>query len=224
MAHGGHGCISVTSNVAPRLCADMQNACLAGDFAAALKIQDQLTPLHQASFADPNPAGAKFALSVLGKIGNELRLPMLPAGEAAQKAIKAAMVVRPLARLNAYFKSGWRDAAAQRGRVLAHKEDINSKVAAENRRARFDFEIGETFEAGLMLDRHRGEIAAHRQGDDRRELCEVDRAGEVYLVNAQYPGISAGKPLQPRAETSAQAVVEGERNRPHRQRESSAKA
>ncbi len=92
MAHGGDGCISVTSNVAPRICADMQNACLAGDFATALKIQDQLTPLHQALFADPNPAGAKFALSLLGKIGNELRLPMLPAGEVAQKAIKAAMV------------------------------------------------------------------------------------------------------------------------------------
>lgn len=91
MAHGGDGCISVTSNVAPRICADMQNACLAGDYTAALKIQDRLTPLHQALFADPNPAGAKFALSLLGKIENELRLPMLPAGEAAQKAIRSAM-------------------------------------------------------------------------------------------------------------------------------------
>jgi 4-hydroxy-tetrahydrodipicolinate synthase len=92
MAHGGEGCISVSSNVAPRICAEMQSACLKGDFAAALKIQDQLTPLHQALFVDPNPAGAKFALSLLGKIGNELRLPMLPAGEAAQKSIRSAMV------------------------------------------------------------------------------------------------------------------------------------
>jgi 4-hydroxy-tetrahydrodipicolinate synthase len=91
MAHGGAGCISVTSNVAPRICAEMQNACLSGDYATALKIQDRLTPLHQALFTDPNPAGAKFALSLLGKMGNELRLPMLPAGEAAQKAIRSAM-------------------------------------------------------------------------------------------------------------------------------------
>jgi 4-hydroxy-tetrahydrodipicolinate synthase len=92
MAHGGHGCISVTANVAPRICADLQEACLKGDFAAALRIQDRLTPLHAALFADPNPAGAKYALSVLGKIGNELRLPMLPASGAAEAAIKAAMV------------------------------------------------------------------------------------------------------------------------------------
>jgi 4-hydroxy-tetrahydrodipicolinate synthase len=92
MAHGGHGCISVTANVAPRICADLQEACLKGDFAAALRIQDRLTPLHAALFADPNPACAKYALSVLGKIGNELRLPMLPASGAAEAAIKAAMV------------------------------------------------------------------------------------------------------------------------------------
>lgn len=91
MAHGGHGCISVTSNVAPRLCADMQNACLNGDFRKALAIQDLLTPLHHALFADPNPAGPKYALSVLGKIQNEVRLPMLPAGPAAEQAIRAAM-------------------------------------------------------------------------------------------------------------------------------------
>jgi 4-hydroxy-tetrahydrodipicolinate synthase len=92
MAHGGHGCISVTANVAPRICADLQEACLKSDFAAALRTQDRLTPLHAALFADPNPAGAKYALSVLGKIGNELRLPMLPASGAAEAAIKAAMV------------------------------------------------------------------------------------------------------------------------------------
>ena len=91
MAHGGHGCISVTSNVAPRLCADLQEACLAGDFGKALAIQDRLTPLHQALFADPNPAGPKFALSVLGKLQNEVRLPMLPAGPAAEQAIRAAL-------------------------------------------------------------------------------------------------------------------------------------
>jgi len=91
MAHGGDGCISVTSNVAPRICADMQEACANGDYAAALKIQDRLTPLHAALFADPNPAGAKYALSVLGKMNDELRLPMLPASAAAQAAIRSAM-------------------------------------------------------------------------------------------------------------------------------------
>ena len=63
MAHGGHGCISVTSNVAPNLCSRMQEACLRGDFPAALKLQDQLTPLHAALFVEPNPAGPKYALS-----------------------------------------------------------------------------------------------------------------------------------------------------------------
>lgn len=92
MAHGGHGCISVTSNVAPNLCSQMQAACLAGDFAAALRLQDQLTPLHAALFVEPNPAGPKYALSVLGKIANEIRLPMLPATEVAQAAIKSAMI------------------------------------------------------------------------------------------------------------------------------------
>ena len=92
MAHGGHGCISVTSNVAPRQCADLQEACLAGEFAKALSIQDRLTPLHAALFADPNPAGPKYACSLLGKMQNEVRLPMLTAGEPAMTAIRAAMV------------------------------------------------------------------------------------------------------------------------------------
>jgi 4-hydroxy-tetrahydrodipicolinate synthase len=96
MAHGGHGCISVTSNVAPKLCAEMQEACLGGDFAAALKLQDRLTPLHAALFAEPNPAGAKCALALLGKIDEEIRLPMLPASVAAGAAIKAAMATAGL--------------------------------------------------------------------------------------------------------------------------------
>jgi 4-hydroxy-tetrahydrodipicolinate synthase len=70
----------------------MQEACLAGDYAAALKLQDQLTPLHAALFVEPSPAGPKYALSLLGKILGEIRLPMLPASETAQAVIKAAMV------------------------------------------------------------------------------------------------------------------------------------
>jgi 4-hydroxy-tetrahydrodipicolinate synthase len=92
MAHGGHGCISVTSNVAPRLCATFQNACLNGDFASALSLQDKLMPLHTALFLETNPAPAKYALSVLGKCPETVRLPMVPVAEPTRAAIRAAMV------------------------------------------------------------------------------------------------------------------------------------
>src|SRR6266852_5033620 len=92
MAHGGHGCISVTSNVAPRLCAEFQSACLKGDYAGALKLQDKLMPLHQNLFVETNPAPAKYALSVLGKISEAVRLPMVPLGEKSKAAVREAMV------------------------------------------------------------------------------------------------------------------------------------
>src|SRR6516162_9355808 len=92
MAHGGHGCISVTSNVAPRLCAEFQSACLKGDFGAALKLQDKLAPLHINLFVETSPAPIKYALSLIGKCANALRLPMVPAGEKAQRAVREAMV------------------------------------------------------------------------------------------------------------------------------------
>jgi 4-hydroxy-tetrahydrodipicolinate synthase len=92
MAHGGHGCISVTSNVAPRLCSEFQAACLKGDYAAALKLQDKLAPLHTNLFIETSPAPVKYALSLLGKCDNSLRLPMVPATENAQKAVRQAMV------------------------------------------------------------------------------------------------------------------------------------
>jgi 4-hydroxy-tetrahydrodipicolinate synthase len=91
MVYGGDGCISVTSNVAPKLCADMQQACLDNDFKTALKLHDLLSPLHAALFVEPNPAGPKYALSALGKLVDEVRPPMLPATEKAQTMIKAAM-------------------------------------------------------------------------------------------------------------------------------------
>ncbi len=91
MAHGGHGCISVTSNVAPRLIAEFQNACLAGDFAKALLLQDRLMPLHRALFLDPNPAGPKYALAVLGRMSDELRLPLVGTSEGTKAEISNAM-------------------------------------------------------------------------------------------------------------------------------------
>jgi 4-hydroxy-tetrahydrodipicolinate synthase len=92
MAHGGHGCISVTSNVAPRLCAEFQRACLKGDYDAALKLQDKLMPLHIALFVETNPAPAKFALSVLGKCAETVRLPMVPVSDKTRATVRAAMV------------------------------------------------------------------------------------------------------------------------------------
>lgn len=91
MAHGGVGCISVTSNVAPRLCSEFQNACLKGDFAAALKIQDKLMPLHTALFVETNPTPTKFALSLLGKMGEDVRLPMVPVSETTRAVVRSAM-------------------------------------------------------------------------------------------------------------------------------------
>jgi len=92
MAHGGHGCISVTSNVAPRLCAEFQDACLKGDFRAALLLQDKLMPLHTALFVETNPAPAKYALSVLGKCADTVRLPMVPVSERTRASVRDAMV------------------------------------------------------------------------------------------------------------------------------------
>ena len=92
MAHGGHGCISVTSNVAPRLCAEFQGACLKGDYAGALAFQDKLMPLHTALFLETNPAPAKYALSILGKCDETVRLPMVPVAESTRSAVRAAMV------------------------------------------------------------------------------------------------------------------------------------
>ncbi len=92
MAHGGHGCISVTSNVAPRLCAEFQGACLRGDYATALTLHDKLFPLHSNLFVETNPAPAKYALSVLGKCAETVRLPMVPLAEKSRALVRAAMV------------------------------------------------------------------------------------------------------------------------------------
>lgn len=90
-AMGGHGCISVTANVAPQLCAELQEACAAGDYFRAVEIQDKLTPLHDAMFADASPAPAKYALEQLGLIGGELRLPLVPASAEARAKVDAAL-------------------------------------------------------------------------------------------------------------------------------------
>ena len=90
-AHGGTGCISVTANVAPRLCAEFQEASLAGDTSKALELQDILMPLHTAIFIEPGLVGAKYGLSVLGKCSDEVRLPLTPALPETRARIDDAM-------------------------------------------------------------------------------------------------------------------------------------
>jgi 4-hydroxy-tetrahydrodipicolinate synthase len=91
-AHGGVGCISVTANVAPRLCSEFQEATLKGDYAKALTLQDRLMPLHIALFVETSPAPIKYAVSLLGHCEPELRLPLVECTEGTKKQVRAAMV------------------------------------------------------------------------------------------------------------------------------------
>jgi 4-hydroxy-tetrahydrodipicolinate synthase len=91
-AHGGFGCISVTANVAPKLCAEFQQATLAGDYKTALDYQDRLMPLHEAIFIEPGVAGAKYGLSLLGMCSDEVRSPLTTLTDETKDRIRAAMV------------------------------------------------------------------------------------------------------------------------------------
>ncbi|MCB5411426.1 4-hydroxy-tetrahydrodipicolinate synthase [Pseudogemmobacter faecipullorum] len=90
-AHGGHGAISVTANIAPKLCAEFQAATLRGDFKTALEYQDRLFPLHEAIFIEPGLVGAKYALSLLGRCSEEVRLPLVGLSEGTKARIRVAM-------------------------------------------------------------------------------------------------------------------------------------
>jgi 4-hydroxy-tetrahydrodipicolinate synthase len=90
-AAGGHGCISVTANIAPRLCAAMQDAWTEGRFGEAMAIQYRLLPLHDALFAETSPAPVKFAASLLGKTSEHCRLPLAPVMESTRARVRAAM-------------------------------------------------------------------------------------------------------------------------------------
>jgi len=91
-AHGGKGCISVTANVAPRLCAEFQDATLSGNYAKALTLQDRLMPLHVALFVETSPAPVKYAANLLGLCEADVRLPLAPTGDATRKQVRDAMV------------------------------------------------------------------------------------------------------------------------------------
>ncbi len=92
MAAGGHGCISVTANVAPELCSEQMEAVLKGDWDQALKLQDRLAPLHAAIFVEPGVNGTKYALSLLGRARSETRLPLIPVSPTTEATIRRAMV------------------------------------------------------------------------------------------------------------------------------------
>jgi 4-hydroxy-tetrahydrodipicolinate synthase len=90
-AHGGKGCISVTANVAPKLCAQIQHASVQGAFEAARTTDDALAPLHKAMFVEPSPAPAKYACSLLGLCTDEVRLPIFTLSESAKAQVRQAM-------------------------------------------------------------------------------------------------------------------------------------
>lgn len=90
-AQGGIGCISVTANAAPKLCAQLQAACLAGDYAEALKLQDRLMPLHQAIFTEPGLVGVKYAMSLIGKCSEEVRSPLVSLTDGTKKLVEDGM-------------------------------------------------------------------------------------------------------------------------------------
>lgn len=90
-AHGGKGCISVTANIAPKACAQIQNATAQGDFGAAREVDDKLAALHKALFVEPSPAPAKYACALLGLCTEEVRLPILSLSDGAKAQVRAAM-------------------------------------------------------------------------------------------------------------------------------------
>jgi 4-hydroxy-tetrahydrodipicolinate synthase len=99
MAHGGVGCISVTSNIAPRLCADFQGACLQGDWVRARQLHDRLMPLHDALFCESNPGPVKYAASKLGLCSGEVRLPLCVIADDSKRKVDAALRATGLAGL-----------------------------------------------------------------------------------------------------------------------------
>jgi len=97
MAHGGHGCISVTANVAPALCSEFQLACMAGNLKRAIELQDRLLPLHEALFVESNPGPVKYAAEKLGLCARNTRLPLAPIGESSRQRVDEALAAVGLA-------------------------------------------------------------------------------------------------------------------------------
>lgn len=96
LAQGGHGCISVTANIAPRLCAEMHNAWAEGDLKRMVAARDRLMPLHRALFLETSPGPVKYGAKLLGLGGDHVRLPLVPPGEETRAAVREAMVLAGL--------------------------------------------------------------------------------------------------------------------------------
>src|SRR5438477_371652 len=92
MAQGGDGCISVTANIAPRLCADMHDAWKARDLDKVFEIQDRLMPLHKALFVETSPAPVKYGAELIGQASAQIRLPLVECTDATKKVVRDAMV------------------------------------------------------------------------------------------------------------------------------------
>ena len=180
LAQGGDGCISVTANVAPRLCSEMHEAWQRGDVKTVREINERLIPLHDALFAETSPAPVKYAASLLGRCTAEVRQPLW-----ATHARNAA--------------EGAAGDARRRPPQLMRTAD---RYVAQNRRARHDYLIEDTIEAGVVL---RGtEVKVLRQGQASITEAYADQSGgELFLVNANIPEYAASahfnhQPRRPR--------------------------
>ena len=178
MAQGGDGCISVTANVAPRLCGDMHDAWKKRDLDKVFELQDRLMPLHKAMFCETSPGPVKYGGELIGQCSAEMRLPMVPIAEASKKAVREAMVHAGLDKLG-------------KGVPLAKKPDLGRTVVAQNRKARHNYFIEETFEAGLVLSGT--EVKSLRGGRSSiGESYVTEQGGEAWLVNADIPEYASG--------------------------------
>ena len=177
-AAGGHGCISVTANVAPALCARVPGA-LASPATSqrALTVQDRLMPLHQALFIEPARAGANTPLSAARHdAAAEVRLPLVPVLPSRRQGrrCRSAMVACRLDQLSR--RSGrWR------------KKRASGKIVADNRKARFNYEIERDLRGRHRADRHRGEVAARAARPRSPKPMPAIKGGELWLINAYIP-------------------------------------
>ena len=187
-AHGGVGCISVTANVAPRLCAQFQEATLAGDYATALDYQDKLMPLHKALFIEPNPV--RHQVRTVETPGPHepdrqfaCRWSTVEAGNRGPPLTMQCPCPRGIAQLE------FQPCPGTVQRVVA-------KMVAENRKARFNYEIMDTFEAGLVLTGT--EVKSLREGKANiAESYATEEGGRDLADQFLSAGISAGQPFQP---------------------------
>jgi hypothetical protein len=191
-AHGGNGCISVTSNVAPRLCSQFQNACQQGNYVEARELQGKLVHLHKNLFLENNPQAVKYAAPARP---SAVRVP--PAARAGHRGDRARHRFRARSRRNS------------QGRLMASKEGkpklIVTGAVAENRRARYDYEILDTLEAGIVLTGT--EVKSLRTGKAQiTESLRLARARRTVADQRPHPRIPAGQPLQPRRKAPAEAA------------------